>query len=236
MKTLLMLLGAFATVVTLYGAGFATAISFLHAEPVATWKPGRDTAQAWTLEPVRAQNGDEGLERLPARSRAPSRLASDEDATDRAETTETDNRPEPVDMAQPDIDTMTTAALQPDEPADEDFDARPEPKAASSEDHVRWCRARYRSYDVEDNSYRPYSGGTRACISPYSDVVGVARSGNRERRHAVAEAAGVQRAEPGLRRVLTIGHVRACAERYRSYRVSDNSYQPYGGGPRRQCR
>jgi hypothetical protein len=26
-----------------------------------------------------------------------------------------------------------------------------------------------------------------------------------------------------------------CSERYRSYDPSDNSYQPFGGGPRRQC-
>ncbi|MBB3612312.1 hypothetical protein FHX11_005281 [Rhizobium sp. BK602] len=30
------------------------------------------------------------------------------------------------------------------------------------------------------------------------------------------------------------GHVRWCANRYRSYRVSDNTYQPTSG-PRRQC-
>lgn len=30
-------------------------------------------------------------------------------------------------------------------------------------------------------------------------------------------------------------HVRWCYDRYRSYRASDNSYQPYNG-PRRQCR
>ncbi|WP_363220799.1 BA14K family protein [Mesorhizobium sp.] len=30
-------------------------------------------------------------------------------------------------------------------------------------------------------------------------------------------------------------HVQYCFSRYRSYRPEDNSYQPYSGGPRRQC-
>jgi hypothetical protein len=30
-------------------------------------------------------------------------------------------------------------------------------------------------------------------------------------------------------------HVQACFERYRSYWPEDNTYQPYGGGPRQQC-
>lgn len=30
-------------------------------------------------------------------------------------------------------------------------------------------------------------------------------------------------------------HYRWCSDRYRSYRTSDNSFQPYGGGSRRSC-
>lgn len=33
--------------------------------------------------------------------------------------------------------------------------------------HVEWCYARYRSYRAYDNSYQPYNGPRRACISPY---------------------------------------------------------------------
>lgn len=35
---------------------------------------------------------------------------------------------------------------------------------------------------------------------------------------------------------LTRDHIQSCFDRYRSYRPEDNSYQPFGGGPRRQCR
>lgn len=34
--------------------------------------------------------------------------------------------------------------------------------------HEEWCFSRYRSYQVEDNSYQPFDGGPRrACQSPY---------------------------------------------------------------------
>ena len=35
---------------------------------------------------------------------------------------------------------------------------------------------------------------------------------------------------------LSDDHIDYCFSRYRSYRPEDNSYQPYGGGPRQQCR
>ena len=41
--------------------------------------------------------------------------------------------------------------------------------------------------------------------------------------------------EPPPDEATTLAHVRWCSERYRSYRPEDNSYQPYGGGSRRQC-
>ena len=31
-------------------------------------------------------------------------------------------------------------------------------------------------------------------------------------------------------------HASYCFSRYRSYRPEDNTYQPFGGGPRQQCR
>ncbi|WEX11400.1 BA14K family protein [Chelativorans sp. AA-79] len=33
--------------------------------------------------------------------------------------------------------------------------------------HVNWCHAKYRSYRASDNSFQPYHGPRRACISPY---------------------------------------------------------------------
>lgn len=33
--------------------------------------------------------------------------------------------------------------------------------------HADWCYARYRSYRAYDNTFQPYNGGRRQCISPY---------------------------------------------------------------------
>ncbi|WP_454851651.1 BA14K family protein [Rhizobium binxianense] len=33
--------------------------------------------------------------------------------------------------------------------------------------HARWCYARYRSYRAYDNTYQPYGGPRRQCVSPY---------------------------------------------------------------------
>lgn len=33
--------------------------------------------------------------------------------------------------------------------------------------HVNWCYAHYRSYRAWDNTFQPYHGPRRACISPY---------------------------------------------------------------------
>jgi hypothetical protein len=33
--------------------------------------------------------------------------------------------------------------------------------------HVSWCSARYRSYRAWDNTFQPYYGPRRLCISPY---------------------------------------------------------------------
>lgn len=33
--------------------------------------------------------------------------------------------------------------------------------------HVRWCYDHYRSYRASDNTYQPYSGPRRQCVSPY---------------------------------------------------------------------
>ncbi|WP_306119165.1 MULTISPECIES: BA14K family protein [unclassified Roseitalea] len=33
--------------------------------------------------------------------------------------------------------------------------------------HYRWCDAKYRSYRASDNSFQPYHGPRKPCISPY---------------------------------------------------------------------
>jgi hypothetical protein len=44
---------------------------------------------------------------------------------------------------------------------------QPAPVYRLSSAHVAWCHARYRSYRSSDNSWQPYSGPRRSCVSPY---------------------------------------------------------------------
>lgn len=88
--------------------------------------------------------------------------------------------------------------------------------------HVEWCHSRYRSYREEDNYYTSYSGFLRPCVSPFS--------------RKSLDTQDLTEAAVGNDLVLTANHISDCFRRYRSYSPDDNSYQPHGGGPRRQCR
>ncbi len=81
----------------------------------------------------------------------------------------------------------------------------------------QWCSERYRSYDVSDNSYQPFGGGPRRpCSAP------------------LAVTASIQQAEVASSPAALDEHARWCSSRYSSYRVEDNTYQPFSGG-RKQC-
>ncbi|WP_011580836.1 MULTISPECIES: BA14K family protein [Chelativorans] len=43
----------------------------------------------------------------------------------------------------------------------------PRPTYGLSAAHVNWCYARYRSYRASDNTFQPYNGPRRVCVSPY---------------------------------------------------------------------
>jgi hypothetical protein len=45
--------------------------------------------------------------------------------------------------------------------------ANDRPPAYSGNAHIRWCYNRYRSYRASDNTYQPYHGPRRQCVSPY---------------------------------------------------------------------
>ena len=97
--------------------------------------------------------------------------------------------------------------------------------------HVSWCADRYRSYNPDDNSYRSYSGQRRPCLSPYLDIIAADQGAQQPTEVSYVEGAGPLVATADL----SDDHVQSCFSRYRSYRPEDNSYQPYSGGPRRQC-
>lgn len=41
------------------------------------------------------------------------------------------------------------------------------PRYSMSRAHVNWCASRYRSYRAYDNTFQPYNGPRRQCVSPY---------------------------------------------------------------------
>lgn len=45
--------------------------------------------------------------------------------------------------------------------------AQPPVSHALPRSHVEWCYARYRSYRASDNTFQPYNGPRRQCVSPY---------------------------------------------------------------------
>ncbi len=43
----------------------------------------------------------------------------------------------------------------------------PPPAYSGGNAHVNWCYNRYRSYRTSDNTFQPYNGPRKQCISPY---------------------------------------------------------------------
>ncbi|GLQ79074.1 hypothetical protein GCM10007881_25910 [Mesorhizobium huakuii] len=122
------------------------------------------------------------------------------------------------------VDPTRTTAVAPD---------AGEQQARLPAAHVSWCADRYRSYNPDDNSYMSYSGQRRPCVSPYLET-------SADAGRAAQQPAEVSYVEGGAAPLvatadLSDDHVQSCFSRYRSYRPEDNSYQPYSGGPRRQC-
>lgn len=90
------------------------------------------------------------------------------------------------------------------------------PVKAQNVDPGGWCSSRYRSYDSGSNTYQPYGGGPRrTCVPP-------------AKMQAPEHLAGVQNT------IDLDANAQWCMERYSSYRVEDNTYQPFTG-TRKQC-
>jgi membrane peptidoglycan carboxypeptidase len=96
----------------------------------------------------------------------------------------------------------------------------PEEDTAQVQCDIRACARAYRSFDPKDCTYQPYGGGPRVKCDK-----GVPRA-----QKTSSEAPGVV-----ARQSPEQCNVAVCARTYNSFRASDCTYQPYGGGPRRIC-
>ena len=235
MKPLLSLLGGFLMSLGMFASGVAVASYFLYTEPAPRAAPSVDVSDLWTGEPRTVNTTVQPFERLPALQPASATEPSAEPQTDTADAMPKTSAP---------VDSIATGALQ-TAPGQAEAD---EEIALSSAAHAQWCANRYRSYRPADNSYTSRSRGQRPCISPYSRELEAAAE---PAQPALPEAESyaefeadellLQGEEPLLQYASGGGaagsdHVSYCFDRYRSYRPEDNSYQPFGGGPRQQCR
>lgn len=215
MKPILAALAGFLLSSAIFISGAGVAIYFLMAEPVhkpdasqkvSNFRKGAGTAVAAV-----------GDIRPVSSSNAQDMPGLEDETHARPEETHTAST-EPLDA----IDEINTSSINTsnDPSTDQASDAY-EPLPA---EHVAWCSDRYRSYQPETNSYTAYSGESRPCISAYWTSEMIANK-SEEQFSTSNESIALSRE-----------HVQDCMSRYRSYRPEDNTYQPYGGGPRRQCR
>lgn len=229
MKIFVAMLSGFALGLATFGGGFVAAIVFLNAEPVPVRSPYNAAAGVWTREPVRVDTAEQDLARLPDR---PSTDSSDAEVQDEAGAEGSVFASEEESL----VDATTTAAVS------EETTSQPEqqPDSAVLAAHVEWCSERYRSYRRGSNTYTPYSGGQRKCVSPFSDALSPTINLGEDLGHlkesGEGSLAGLVRGDAALEDRHSREHIKSCMARYRSYRPEDNTYQPYGGGPRRQCR
>lgn len=82
-----------------------------------------------------------------------------------------------------------------------------------------WCIKRYRSYDPSNKTYQPFGEGPRrTCVAPLEDP-----------------AVSADFARGGGDAQTYDANARWCMERYSSYRIADNTYQPFTGS-RKSCK
>lgn len=220
MQPLLMILIGFALTFGSFAAGAVATAVFLAAEPVRVQSSGVDAAEVWPSNPMTVDTASQDYQRLPARPVPKEVLiaSASADVTGLPKTAM--------------LDATVTESIGSEIVPGVKENAAP----ALNPDHLEWCASRYRSYRPRDNSYTPYSGGRRECISPYAKAS--EGSGTVSPTPAAQDSYAnedVVEASFSQEQFMSAQHIQSCFARYRSYRPEDNSYQPYGGGPRRQC-
>jgi hypothetical protein len=253
MKTIAAIIAGLLLSLMTFMGGLLTSSIYFDVDKGHHHLDGRDVTALWTSEPVAVDRDRQPLERLPARPVPEMRqvAAVGKITTGQAPKEATSDARTAADDPQPMVDPVTTAAVDPDQSKSAAVDPdQSGPQAGQNTAHIAWCSRHYRSYRAADNTYRSYSGDLRTCESPYSNLAatdpkpGTDRNVIREAEqrpddNVGADDSGARVEQASFKK--TAGddagsdHVQSCLRRYRSYRVEDNSYQPFDGGPRRQC-
>ncbi|MCJ9745359.1 BA14K family protein [Neorhizobium sp. SHOUNA12A] len=246
MKPILLLLGSLVLLVLVFLSGV-----IITANVIAVPEPHKfanmDTPDLWTSKPKAVDTAGQDYQRPPAAT-PPASVAADTRETPAVQQTATGVA----------VDNTVTGSINPQQPATVP-QSQDERKAMLDPAQADWCSARYKSYRAEDNSYQPFSGGSRRqCRAPGAAATGtVAAAPMRDQPQALQmqdelqplperpATRANQRANDGAvgyaqSRAIEAdapagSHEEWCFARYRSYQAEDNSYQPFAGGPRRQC-
>lgn len=195
-------------------------------------------APLWTDKPVTIDRNAQALERLPALLATADVPAQElplggeiASAANAVPPQNSNSRNELVSFKANDPMTLDTGAQA--------MSAETNGTIELSSAHIDWCFARYQSYRIEDNSYQPFDTPERQqCRSPdeigkqVADASGMDNGGVPEDIVA-QETAAIE--EPQMMAASASVDTAWCFAQYRSYRAEDNTYQPYDGGPRRQC-
>jgi hypothetical protein len=239
-RAILLLLTTLVFAVTVFCAGLAVT-AYVIAEPENHSFAHLDTP-LWTSEPVVVDTAKQNYERIAAIPAIASLPAVDPKDREFAAVDDKDNSNQPT--AGQSADTAQAGTVL--------RDGMP-PVATSDPAHTEWCFERYRSYSLDDNSYQPYGGGPRVqCESPWTPMAqdmqaSVAADRPEQQMEALsatsvaypddqaAESEAQMPVEHAAASAPAGAHEEWCYARYRSYRVDDNSYQPFDGGPRRAC-
>lgn len=222
MNSLLSLILGLTMAMVLFVGGVAGA-SWMMREPAPHQFAHLDERPLWTNRPVSIDPKDQPFERIAAAPVPPVFLAMAIDLPDQEErsvaTVSTDDG-----FQNASLDMEMTGAIE-DQPA----------MNLADTPHAQWCAQRYNSYRVEDDSYQPYNGPRRSCDSPY--MASPLEPGMEPDMAADVLNAETVAYDAGGQRAVVQGdnsHVNWCLQRYRSYNVGDNTYQPFNG-PRRTC-
>ncbi len=229
MKSLLVVLGSLVGVVGAFLACVYVA-ALVIAEPAPHQFAHLDTPDLWTSSPVRVDGTQQAYERIPGLAVVASVPASDLTTS-----------PTATDTAEANGETSASATM--DQAGSVDLADAGQSGTAVDSAQADWCFARYRSYRVEDNSYQPFSGPRRTCESPVSGIqqsvsnLAVAPGHPADLAHGVVQSVSeTADASQGMQMTgQARSHVEWCLGRYRSYRLDDNSYQPFDGSARRSC-
>lgn len=228
MKPFLAMLGGFALSIGMFAGGLVLATYTLTAKPPVQANSAQDVAGLWTAMPKKIDQDNQKFERVAAVPHFPDNAERDPD--------------EPIAVASADPAAWPEFEQEPDEFVTSAMEALKRMDEDSSRDvelfvaHQEWCAQRYRSYRPKTNTFTPYRGGQRTCVSPYSGDIDASASELPDAQYvSVADASGSHTSKSDADYWVDSWHVQSCFDRYRSYRPEDNSYQPHGGGPRLQC-